>query len=125
MILWRHDSHLDLNRRPARNPLRSARQQKVDSFLRFYVTPGVNHGGEGVTSSGAAVPSKVDLLGVLDAWADSGKAPDTLVQVSQETKPPFKILSYIRCAVTPSILAIAVRAIRTRRQASSAQNRMI
>jgi feruloyl esterase len=68
-------------------------QEKVDSFLRFYVTPGVNHGGEGVTSSGAAVPSKVDLLGVLDVWADSGKAPDTLVQVSQETKPPFKILS--------------------------------
>ena len=31
---------------------------RADQFIRFYVTPGVNHGGEGVTSSGAAVPSK-------------------------------------------------------------------
>ena len=68
-------------------------QDKVDSFIRFYVTPGVNHGGEGVTSSGAAVPNKVDLLGALDAWVDSAKAPENLVQVSQETTAPFKVLS--------------------------------
>jgi len=31
---------------------------------------------------GNAVPAKVDVLGVLDAWADFGKAPDSLMQVS-------------------------------------------
>jgi feruloyl esterase len=68
-------------------------QEKVDSFMRFYVTPGANHGGDGVDSSGAAIPSEVDLLGVLDDWVDAGKAPDTLVQTSQETASPFKVLS--------------------------------
>jgi feruloyl esterase len=68
-------------------------QARVDQFIRFYVTPGVNHGGAGVDSSGAAVPRGIDLLGALDGWVDSGKAPDTLTQVSQETKPPFKVLS--------------------------------
>ena len=29
-------------------------QARADSFIRFYVTPGVNHGGEGVMGSGAA-----------------------------------------------------------------------
>jgi len=68
-------------------------QTRADQFIRFYVTPGVNHPGDGVTSSGEAVPAKVDLLGELDAWVESGKAPDTLVQVSQESKAPFTVLS--------------------------------
>jgi hypothetical protein len=46
------------------------------------VTPGVNHPGNGVTRDGNAVPAKVDLLGILDAWVDLGKAPDSLMQVS-------------------------------------------
>jgi len=68
-------------------------QARADEFIRFYVTPGVNHPGNGVMGSGAAVPAKLDLLGALDGWVDTGKAPDTLVQVSQETNPPFKVLS--------------------------------
>jgi hypothetical protein len=32
--------------------------------------------GNGVMRDGNAVPAKVDLLGVLDAWADLGTAPD-------------------------------------------------
>jgi pimeloyl-ACP methyl ester carboxylesterase len=65
-------------------------QARVDSFVRFYTTPGVNHPGNGVMSSGAAVPAKVDLLGALDGWVDTGKAPGELMQVSQDTKAPFK-----------------------------------
>jgi feruloyl esterase len=65
---------------------------RVDQFMRFYVTPGVNHAGNGVMRDGKAVPAKVDLLGVLDAWVDAGKAPDTLTQVSQEDKAPFKTI---------------------------------
>jgi feruloyl esterase len=68
-------------------------QSRADQFIRFYVTPGVNHQGNGVTSSGDAVPAKVDLLGALDSWVDSGEAPETLVQVSQETAAPFNVIS--------------------------------
>ena len=67
-------------------------QARTDQFIRAYVTPGVNHGGEGVTSLGMAVPSDVDLLGALDAWADGGIAPDTLMQVTQSAEPPFAVL---------------------------------
>jgi hypothetical protein len=57
-------------------------QDRVDQFIRFYVTPGVNHPGDGVMRNGNAVPAKVDLLGIFDAWVDLGKAPDSLMQVS-------------------------------------------
>ena len=68
-------------------------QERVDSFMRFYVTPGVNHDGEGLTADGQPVPSDVDLLGALDSWADKGEAPDVLTQVTQEAKAPFKVLA--------------------------------
>jgi feruloyl esterase len=68
-------------------------RERVDSFLRLYVAPGILHGGGGIDRLGAAVPNSADLLGGLDAWVNSGKTPDTLVQVSQETKPPFKVIS--------------------------------
>ena len=44
-------------------------QARADSFIRFYVTPGVNHGGEGVLSHGAAVPAKSIC------WARSIRGP--------------------------------------------------
>jgi tannase/feruloyl esterase len=68
-------------------------QDRVDQFMRFYVTPGVNHPGNGVMSDGAAVPAKIDMLDVLDAWVDAGKAPDTLSQVSQDEKAPFRTVA--------------------------------
>ena len=68
-------------------------QTRADSFIRFYVTPGVNHGGEGVMSNGEPVPSDVDLLGVLDSWSDKGEVPGTLTQVTQERDAPFKIVA--------------------------------
>ena len=55
------------------------------------MTPGVNHPGNGVMSSGAPVPAKVDLLGALDGWVDSGKAPGALIQITQDTKTPFNV----------------------------------
>jgi hypothetical protein len=68
-------------------------QDRVDQLIRFYVTPGVNHPGNGVMSDGTAVPAKVDLLGVLDAWVDVAKAPDTLMQVSQQEQAPFRTIA--------------------------------
>ena len=66
-------------------------QERVDRFVRFYVTPGVNHAGNGLLASGAAIPAKVDLLGALDVWVDTGKAPEQLTQVTQERQAPFKV----------------------------------
>jgi hypothetical protein len=68
-------------------------QDRVDQFVRFYVTPGVNHPGNGVMRDGKAVPAKVDLLGVLDAWVDSGNAPGNPMQVSQQEQAPFKTIA--------------------------------
>jgi feruloyl esterase len=64
-------------------------QDKADQFIRFFTTPGVNHPGNGMLASGAPVPAKVDMLGALDSWVDTGKAPEQLVQVTQAQKAPF------------------------------------
>jgi feruloyl esterase len=66
-------------------------RERVDQFMRFFVTPGVNHAGNGLLNSGAAVPAKVDMLGALDSWVDTGKAPEQLLQVTQERQAPFKV----------------------------------
>jgi feruloyl esterase len=67
-------------------------QMSVDSFIRFYVTPGANHGGGGISSvDGTALPQGVDLLDAIDNWADRGIAPGALVQVAQDPKPPFAV----------------------------------
>jgi feruloyl esterase len=66
-------------------------QARADEFIRFYTTPGVNHPGNGLLSSGAAVPAKVDLLGTLDGWVDTGKAPGTLEQVTLTRQAPYKV----------------------------------
>ena len=58
---------------------------KVDEFARLYVTPGADHGGQGV-------PNSIDLLGVLDAWVEQGRAPaEPLVQTAQGSSPPFAV----------------------------------
>jgi feruloyl esterase len=66
-------------------------QAKVDSFMRFYVTPGINHGGKGVDLQGDILPNRVDLLDAIDAWVDRNSAPDRLMQVSQDSSAPFVV----------------------------------
>jgi pimeloyl-ACP methyl ester carboxylesterase len=71
-------------------------QPAVDRFVRLYVTPGVPHNGRGVSgTTGAPIPAFVDLLGVLDAWADLGRpAPRSLVQISAvSTTPPYTLVA--------------------------------
>lgn len=58
----------------------------VENFFRLYVTPGADHMGVGA-------PSSVDMLEVLTEWVEKGKAPSELVQVRQETKPPFAVVA--------------------------------
>jgi feruloyl esterase len=61
-------------------------QASVDSFMRLYTTPGADHMGVGA-------PSSVDMLDVLTHWVEQGKAPGDLVELLQETKPPFTRLA--------------------------------
>lgn len=53
-------------------------QPAVDSFLRFYLVPGMGHGRGIFTGT-------YDGLGVLDAWVDGGKAPGTLITIDGNT----------------------------------------
>jgi hypothetical protein len=72
--------------------VRKLGQANVDSFVRFYVTPGANHGGAGFSSiDRTALPQGVDLLDAIDGWVDRGIAPGALIQVAQEFKPPFAV----------------------------------
>jgi hypothetical protein len=61
-------------------------QASVDDFVRLYVTPGADHMGVGA-------PSSVDMLDVITDWVETGKTPGDLVQIQQETKPPFAVMS--------------------------------
>jgi hypothetical protein len=75
-----------------KNVVEKLGEASVESFMRFYVTPGANHGGSGVSSvDGAPLPQGVDLLDAIDDWVDGGAAPGTLVQVAQDPKPPFAV----------------------------------
>jgi len=77
-----------------KNVVEKLGQASVDSFMRFYVTPGANHGGAGVSSvDGTVLPQGIDLLNAIDDWVDRGVAPGALVQVAQETKPPFAVMA--------------------------------
>jgi feruloyl esterase len=73
-------------------------QPAVDSFLRFYVNPGVNHGGTGVQADGSAIPDKVDLFAALDDWVENGTAPQTLTVTSfTEATPSTGVASRPLC----------------------------
>ena len=58
----------------------------AETVSRLYVLPGVDH-------MGAGAPATVDLLEPLTEWVEKGKAPGEMVQVLQETKPPFTVTS--------------------------------
>ncbi|MET0278124.1 MAG: tannase/feruloyl esterase family alpha/beta hydrolase [Pseudorhodoplanes sp.] len=68
-------------------------QNEVDRFIRFYVTPGANHGGSGSGANGAPLPRGVDLLAALDRWVLNNEAPGVLIQTAQDAKPPFPTIS--------------------------------
>jgi feruloyl esterase len=67
-------------------------QAVVDQFMRLYVTPGVNHGGAGVSgTTGERIPQYADLLGALDGWVQRGFPPGDLVQTTVQATPPFAV----------------------------------
>jgi Tannase and feruloyl esterase len=46
---------------------------RVNSAHRLYMAPGMGH------CSGGAGPNSFDMLGALEQWVESGKAPDTII----------------------------------------------
>jgi tannase/feruloyl esterase len=67
----------------------------VDQFVRLYVSPGSPHPGPAFSSiDGAPVPSQADLLSVLDAWVENGRAPPyRLTQTLHTKEAPFSVLA--------------------------------
>jgi Tannase and feruloyl esterase len=60
-------------------------REASERFLRLYVTPGADHGGQ-------SVPDGVDILSVLEDWVEKGNAPgDALLQTQQEAAPPHAV----------------------------------
>jgi feruloyl esterase len=59
--------------------------ERVRRFARLYTAPGVDHVGTGA-------PANVDMLSVLVAWVEKGKAPGDLVVVEQSLEATPKVL---------------------------------
>jgi feruloyl esterase len=69
-------------------------QSAVNRFMRLYVTPGVGHGGSGVSGTTAeSIPQYADLLGALDRWVERSESPGDLVQTFVDASPPFAVVA--------------------------------
>jgi hypothetical protein len=55
------------------NVIATTRENQASNGIRLFMAPGVQHcgGGEG--------PSPIDLLSVIEAWVESGKAPERVI----------------------------------------------
>jgi feruloyl esterase len=65
-------------------------QEAADRLLRLYTVPGANHGGRVFGPAGAPMPSHLDLLALLEAWVEEGRAPpDAPVLTAHAAREPF------------------------------------
>lgn len=65
----------------------------MERSARLYISPGSTHSGNATSvTTGAVVPTMVDLLDPLDRWVVAGQAPaDALVQTLKSPLPPFAL----------------------------------
>lgn len=65
----------------------------LDRQLRYYVVPNAGHGGDGASlTTGQAIPSRVDLIGLLTAWVEQGRTPpETPLLQTMDPLPPFAV----------------------------------
>lgn len=70
-------------------------QDEVDRFMRLYVSPASSHGGSAASlTTGAPVPTNIDLLAELDRWVTTETPPgDALTQEVKETTAPFATIA--------------------------------
>jgi Tannase and feruloyl esterase len=55
--------------------------EKLETFERLYVLPGVQHCGRGDG------PSSIDLLSAMMNWVEQGQAPDAIASTSDQSEP--------------------------------------
>ena len=84
---------------------RSDRSNRVDTFYRLFMIPGMGHcyGGAGPTSiaptdSVAATDPEHDLMLSLEQWVEKGIAPEKVVGSGQAPNEPSKTMSRPVCA---------------------------
>lgn len=65
----------------------------VEQSARLYISPASTHTGHATSvTTGAPVPTMVDLLDPLDRWVTRGETPpDALVQTLKAREPPFEV----------------------------------
>jgi feruloyl esterase len=74
-------------------------QTSVDSFMRFFVTPGANHGGGGISSvDGAALPQGVDLLDAIDNWGTAASCRARSSKLRKTRNRPLASRPHAPCA---------------------------
>jgi feruloyl esterase len=73
--------------------VKQAGQAVADRSLRFYVTPGGDHGSRSYSfPDKLAQPRQMDLITVLTDWVERGKTPpDAIEQLSVEAAAPYTI----------------------------------
>jgi feruloyl esterase len=56
--------------------------EKTRNAVRLFMAPGMNHctGGDG--------PSVIDVIGALEAWSDTGRAPHAITATRPDGAPP-------------------------------------
>jgi feruloyl esterase len=66
----------------------------MDRQVRFYVAPNVAHASNGQSATtGQPLPQSVNLLAVLEAWAEDGVVPpDALVQELKAKQAPYRVI---------------------------------
>jgi feruloyl esterase len=59
-------------------------RERVETFLRLYTAPGVDHVGSGA-------PANADLFGALVDWVERDRAPGPMTLLEQAVTPPFAV----------------------------------
>ena len=69
-------------------------QKTVDQFVRYYVSPNVGHGLNGMSAKSIPVPNLEDNLFYLQDWVENGKAPpDPVIQVHVDNTPSHAVVA--------------------------------
>jgi feruloyl esterase len=65
----------------------------VDSHLRYYIAPNLNHGGDGAsTLTGEALPQYVDLITIATDWVERNVTPpDAPLLSARAVVPPYTV----------------------------------
>jgi feruloyl esterase len=68
-------------------------QAKVDRHIRYYVLPNSGHSGDGASlTTNAPITSRIDMIGMLTDWVETGSVPpDAPVLSTMAITPPYAV----------------------------------